>query len=497
MKFISILLGEGRKEDLKKKYAKKFEGGTGLDFILNISDLVDFNHKYTDWVLKNVDPESESFDDDVEYIVELIKDFDKYQNQFPKKDLNQYVSVNELDAVVNHARTKKKDKELEKQIDKIYEDDKFVVIIPKNEESSCKYGSGTKWCTTSKGAGHFGRYTSGGQLLFYIIDKKSSKPGNYTKVAVHFDNSGKESWWDTADNRMSDREVDVFKYAFSDITDAIYEHKKKSTESQKNELLFQVFNDYQRLDQTKNYLMPGTKLGIGIDAFENVQGMPNHAVGELTIYLSKLNESKVLDSYQIMISYGDVEFNDRYQRNVFKIDLGFQGNDPSEDSDYMDLGLENFELKSPMVLDTVEKTADTMRRWILSSVMNKVENNRELQKKVTGGQAVFTPTYGYTFGKNKGMISKLVKFLEAGKIGTKLDFLVDIGYIEKITDNGKTKYKRGNYTMEPRELRGQHSSFFAAAKNAGILGYRKVGKDYFLTKGPNFELFKEGKLKAL
>lgn len=494
MKFISILLGEGRKEDLKKKYANKFDEKT-LDWFLNIADLQDFNHKYTDFVMKGVHPDH--IEGDAEIGINLIKSFDKYQSQLDKKDINQYESFEELDSALFPIKQKQKEKELEKQIDKIYEDDKFVVIIPKNEESSCKYGSGTKWCTTSKGAGHFGRYTSGGQLLFYIIDKKSSKPGNYTKVAVHFDNSGKESWWDTADNRMSDREVEVFKYAFSDITDAIYEHKKKSTESQKNELLFQVFNDYQRLDQTKNYLIPGTKLGIGIDAFENVEGMPNHAVGELTIYLSKLNESKVLDSYQIMISYGDVGFNPRFQRNVFKIDLGFQGNDPSEDSDYMDLGLENFELKSPMVLDTVEKTADTMRRWILSSVMNKVENNRELQKKVTGGQAVFTPTYGYTFGKNKGMISKLVKFLEAGKIGTKLDFLVDIGYIEKITDNGKTKYKRGNYTMEPRELRGQHSSFFAAAKNAGILGYRKVGKDYFLTKGPNFELFKEGKLKAL
>jgi len=38
---MSILLTESRKEDLRKKYAKKFEGGTGLDFILNIADLED------------------------------------------------------------------------------------------------------------------------------------------------------------------------------------------------------------------------------------------------------------------------------------------------------------------------------------------------------------------------------------------------------------------------------------------------------------------------
>jgi hypothetical protein len=32
---------------------------------------------------------------------------------------------------------------------------------------------------------------------------------------------------------------------------------------------------------------------------------------------------------------------------------------------------------------------------------------------------------------------------------------------------------------------------------AGILNYRKIGKDYFLTKGPNFDAFKSGELKAL
>jgi hypothetical protein len=32
---------------------------------------------------------------------------------------------------------------------------------------------------------------------------------------------------------------------------------------------------------------------------------------------------------------------------------------------------------------------------------------------------------------------------------------------------------------------------------AGILGYRKVGKDFLLIKGPNFDAFKSGELKAL
>ena len=218
---MGILLREGRKEDLKKKYAKKFEGGTGLDFILNISDLVDFNHKYTDWVLKNVDPESDNFDDDVEYVVELVKDFDKYSSQFPKKDINQYVSIIELQSVINFVRTKNKDKELEGQAKKIYEKGDFVVIQPKTEQASCKYGSNTKWCVTSKGSGHFSRYTAGRQGLYFIINKAKSTNKNYSKVAIHFDDAGEMRYWDSQDSPMNQREIDVFEYAFPEMIGSI------------------------------------------------------------------------------------------------------------------------------------------------------------------------------------------------------------------------------------------------------------------------------------
>ena len=140
-----------------------------LEFILNISDLKDFNHKYTDFVLKHTDGDGELDTDTLEYFVELIKDFDKYSSQFPKKDINQYVSFDELESVVNFVRVKNKDKELEGQAKKIYEKGDFVVIQPKTEQASCKYGSNTKWCVTSKDSGHFNRYTAGRQALYLSL----------------------------------------------------------------------------------------------------------------------------------------------------------------------------------------------------------------------------------------------------------------------------------------------------------------------------------------
>lgn len=491
-----ILLKEGRKEDLKQKYSNKFKGGTGLDFILNISDLVDFNHKYTDWVLKNVDPESENFDDDVEYIVELIKDFDKYQSQFPKKDINQYVSVNELDAVVNHARTKKKDKELEKQAQKIYEDDKFVILKPQTEEASCKYGSNTKWCVTSKGSGHFQRYTSGRQSLYFIINKTNSTNKNYSKVAIHFDDGGEPRYWDSQDSPMGQKEIEILNYAFPELIEAILADYKIHAGSMTDKFLTESFNSVGETSADKrNYLNSTYTLSTLVRGFQNIPDLGfGHTEGVLTISLSSDEDNKLIDEYNIFITYKSKD-----EKN-FTASIGFMGTDEVAGDDFEDLGLEGWGIDATYYLGrTPAETAEGVRRHVSTRVLDHIVNNPKLTKKVAGTSKVFTPTYGYTFGKNKGWVKKLVDYLDTGKIGTKLDFLMDIGYIEPVVKDGQKGYKKskGNHFYKPRELRGQHSSFFAAAKNAGILGYRKIGKDFFLVKGPNFDAFKSGQLKAL
>jgi hypothetical protein len=500
MKFMSILLKEGRKEDLKKKYSTKFNE-QDLDFILNISDLVEFNHKYTDFVLKNTDGDGELDTDELEHLVGLIKDFDKYQSQFPKKDINQYVSVNELEKVILYVRGKNKEKELEKQADKIYEDDKFLVIKPKSEEASCKYGSNTKWCVTSKGSEHFGRYTAGRQSLYFIINKAKSTNKNYAKVAIHFDDGGELRYWDTQDSPMSQREIDVFEYAFPEMIDAIKVDYRIHAGSMTDKFLTEAFNSVGETSADKrNYLNSTYTLSTLVRGFQNLsntnplQSDFGRTEGILHISLDSDNEYKLIDGYRIFVTYKSKD------ETTFTASIGFMGDDDIRGDDIQDLGLEGWGIDVTYNLGrTPAETAEGVRRHIASRVLDHIVNNPKLVQKLVGTSKVFTPTYGYTFRQNKGWVSKLVKFLDSGKIGTKLDFLIDIGYLEKITQDGKTKYRKtkGNHIYEPRELRGQHSSFFAAAKNAGILGYRKIGKDFFLVKGPNFDAFKSGKLKAL
>ena len=494
---MNIILKEGRKEDLKKKYSEKFkEYSDTLDFVLNISDLIDFNHKYTDFVLKNLHPNASS--DEIEDIVELVKDFDKYQSQFPKKDINQYVSARELEAVVNHARTNKKDKEEEKKADKIYEDDKFLVIKPKSEEASCKYGSNTKWCVTSKGSGHFGRYTSGRQLLYFIINKAKSTNKNYSKVAIHFDDGGNMRYWDTQDSPMSQREIDVFEYAFPEMIDSIKNDYKIHAGSMTDKFLTESFNIIgENSAESKNYLNSNYDLTTYIRGFKNIPDLGfGHSTAYLSISLYSPDNTIYIDAYRVFITYkskNEIEFT---------VSIGFMGEDEVPGEDFEDLGLDDwgFDATYSFARSTSE-TSDYVRRRIASKVLDHIMNNPKLTQKVSGTSKVWKPdraNYGYTFGKNKGFIKKLVDYLDAGTIGTKLDFLESLGKLKTKVVDGKKLYSRSGENYVPSaQFRGQFSSFFASAKMAGILNYRKVGKDYFLTKGPNFEAFKSGELKAL
>lgn len=110
--------------------------------------------------------------------------FVKFYNKIEKKDINQYHSVDELYQVIKpftedpNQATSKTDanrKTKEEGAEKFYEDDIWLVIIPKTEEASCLYGKGTKWCTAAtEGGNKFNEYNQSGNL-YININKKTGK----------------------------------------------------------------------------------------------------------------------------------------------------------------------------------------------------------------------------------------------------------------------------------------------------------------------------------
>ena len=75
------------------------------------------------------------------------------------------------------------------EYDKIYEDDKFLLVIPYTHEASCKYGAGTKWCTTGrdeKGEEWFNKHFDSGSLGYFIIkDRELAQRLGTTKYGVY------------------------------------------------------------------------------------------------------------------------------------------------------------------------------------------------------------------------------------------------------------------------------------------------------------------------
>jgi hypothetical protein len=489
MKFMTILLREGRKEDLMKKYESKFSD-EGLSNVFADQFIKQTNYKYADFILKNLNS-NYSFRE-LEEVIEALQKFDKVQNNLEKKDINDYTGFFDLISRINeYTRNKEKPKSK-----KIYEDDKFVVVEPQNFAASCKYGSKTRWCTTNKNNDdYFNRYTSDNQGLYYVISKKDMDENLY-KIAIHISNQGEETFYDAADSTLSSREKVFFKNAYSEMWKTIKEYHDDAHPDETVDKIKQSLTTNDVF--TESLIIPDVVITTTINGFELMDHYENTFIvhSGLKIYERKEKQQGLLDEYLIIISanlrkrdssYGlEINYNFGDFGSEFKVDLGFDG----------------FGGSFNVIVNHTTNISSTIATYILNSVRRILENNSILLQHIHK-TPVWTPDrlhYGYTFGKNKGLIKKLVDWLDEGKIGTKLDFLVEIGKLEgKVSENGSVWYSRQgmNNWHQSSKWRGHFSSFFASAKNAGILKYRKIGNQFFLMKGPNFEAYKNGELKAL
>lgn len=146
---------------------------------------------------------------DTAFLTEDIKTFKRFcelceRNLITNSDLTTYSSFDQISQAVGAAELKLDMRELEKQTIKIYEDDEYLAVKPLTYLSSKKYGSNTKWCTTSYE--YFKRYSTNG-ILIYIINKLSGK-----KCACFYSLLAHEkefSFWDQKDKKVDSIECDL------------------------------------------------------------------------------------------------------------------------------------------------------------------------------------------------------------------------------------------------------------------------------------------------
>jgi hypothetical protein len=345
MKFSEYIL-EGRVDDFKTKYGKKFSP-QNLD---KISKTI--TPKYLDWVGKVFD--EINFDNTFPLLVSSLNRFDNISTNLPLTDINQYKSFDELvNGIKNYDNRTRRDVTDVKGANVVFNDDKYFIVNPENYESSCYYGRGTKWCTAAETDSHFRRYNEDGKL-FYIIDK--TKPSNdpLYKMALIKKFDGDMTFFDSVDNRINFEDV-VGKGKFDEIIETVNKFLQDKYPEQLKIYSDKIAADNERkrierlriqreLEERNRDAQERREEGLWSVSFENMddEGLRAHAL------LSWLDR------------YGDVEVRDADDvSNILRLEV---------EIDRLDQEYDNSEDPRPELLDQKFELEDE-----LEELKNKID----------------------------------------------------------------------------------------------------------------------------
>jgi len=153
---------------------------------------------------------TENFTTETYHTLNLFMEYmDK--NMIEKNDVTSYKDIDDIRGAVTLATMKELTKELEGQVVKEYEDEKWVVVRPLTFSASAKYGSSTRWCTTyQKEKNYFEKYWRRGILAYFINKETGYKFAGYKGL----DGDSEFSFWNAEDSRVDYLDVDADDYLF-------------------------------------------------------------------------------------------------------------------------------------------------------------------------------------------------------------------------------------------------------------------------------------------
>ena len=188
------IIQEGRKEDFVSRFRTKFPQQQ-LDRIVNL-----IKPKYLDWVGRVFD--GTNFEENFIKLTDSLRRFDQISSNLPKTDIYQYKSLSDLITELEKYKNKnRRTVQVAEDTNLVYDDGRFVVVNPLSHKSSCIYGKGTKWCTTSSSNEHFNKYNDDGKL-FYIFDKSLPTDDPKYKLALLKKFAGEEFLYDAKNNLL-------------------------------------------------------------------------------------------------------------------------------------------------------------------------------------------------------------------------------------------------------------------------------------------------------
>ena len=156
--------------------------------------------RYTKWLL-NIYRKGTFKEGDFNEAIQLLPIYDRYKNVVPVRDIMTLNSMGELYRVVEpymagDKATSKSDaiRKTKEDAEKVYEDDKWLIVIPHTKEAAILYGKNTEWCTAAEESENMFDYYNNDGFLYINIDKTLNK-----KYQFHFES---QSFMDEQDESI-------------------------------------------------------------------------------------------------------------------------------------------------------------------------------------------------------------------------------------------------------------------------------------------------------
>jgi hypothetical protein len=169
------------------------------------------------------------------------------RNLIKENDLSKFKSFEDLELQVSLAELKLIDKDLEKQVIKLYETDEWLVLKPMSFLASKKYGSNTKWCTTQENnPDYYLRYSRRGILIYCMNKVTGEKVAAFKNIDTSYDRE--TSFWNMIDNRIDSIEsglpVEVMDVIKSEFTKTNKTNWDLLSDDDRNKQLIWIENEY-------------------------------------------------------------------------------------------------------------------------------------------------------------------------------------------------------------------------------------------------------------
>lgn len=497
-------LGFSSYDDLVSWYEDYLPDGKYLDYALNFS-----------W--SGGDPE---------HIVKLLTDFHKLSNRGYIKNKDIYspeykivkhemagVTIDRLIKVIHEAsvelKKKEEDKQLKKDREVVYEDDRWKVIVPKTYQASCSYGAGTKWCTSSKESQvHFNSYIKDGGL-YYISDKTQQSANVMYKFAIfwpwRFGEIREAQGFDSNDHAIN---LDhVLPLLPQEMVTSITKHQKETT------LLKGPTKRLEdHIDVAITKLKDTNFINTFLDKFTNGVGIPN----QVTDLFGKMKGVEEMVYSEIVFYFGDdtVLFelkvlpgnNYLFELTTFKLEQNKKGRGFHQEGEHQQIGPYSVLRLTPWLVSSFKGvnnyTDEQLKPFFIPGNADIIREFSDYLYNIMVRNISKTISHNlWEHGEQKGDVKYWKPINSASTLQLnyppKSGGLVDT-FIKYIIKNPGTTVKEFYADIKPDldYYSGYNSMSFGSIKDSGIVRTEKGSHGthkYYL--GPNYEAWTQGRLK--